>query len=240
MRSLGLVVTCAAWLLSLGPAPAAAQSFAELDGGLRGTWDGVRAALHYLRTGNPMLAEVELDAAKASFAKIPQAAPPDPYAAAPGLATAMATLDQALAAGGTALAAGYPDAARQALAPIGATLAGLRREAGVWWLADCVAEMNLAIAGLRPFDRPEVALDDPATADAAKAAAAIAEHAWRRCRELAPAAVREEGEFRRLVDGALASLPLIRGTVDARDPDRLHAILIELWSFDHLLWLRYG
>ena len=47
-------------------------------------------------------------------------------------------------------------------------------------------------------------------------------------------------EFRRLIDGALASLAQVPRAVDTRDRDLLHRLLIELRSFDHLLAFRYG
>ena len=47
-------------------------------------------------------------------------------------------------------------------------------------------------------------------------------------------------EFRRLVDGAKASLTLIPKAIATRDSDLLHRVLIELRSFDNLLAFRYG
>jgi hypothetical protein len=218
------------------------MGFGEFDRALRGTWDGVRAAQFYLRTDNPMVAELELAAARARFDEVQavRGAVPEPYGSAAGLAPALSEIGRRLDEAGGAVAEGDPQAVAAILAPVGGELARLRREAGVWWFADCVAEMNEAMAGLRPFDRPDVDLAVPATADAVKGAAAVAIHVWSRCRALAPPTVGEAGEFERLAGGALTSLPLIRAAVDQRDPDRLHLILIELWSFDRLLWLRYG
>jgi hypothetical protein len=61
-----------------------------------------------------------------------------------------------------------------------------------------------------------------------------------RCNSIASDAVRAAPEFRRLVDGAKASLMLIPKAIDARDTDLLHRVLIELRSFDNLLAFRYG
>jgi len=61
-----------------------------------------------------------------------------------------------------------------------------------------------------------------------------------RCNETASATVREAPEFRRLVDGAKASLLLIPKAISTRDTDLLHRVLIELRSFDNLLAFRYG
>jgi hypothetical protein len=238
-RSRAAILAC---VLAALAGPAAAAGFGEFDGALRSTWDGVRAAQFYLRTGNPMVAELELAAARAHFdeARAGQGALPEPYGRATSLAPALSEIGRRLDEAGAALAEGDLEAAAATLAPVGAELARGRREAGVWWFSDCVAEMNEAMARLRPFDRPDIDLAAPATADAVKEAAAVAVHVWSRCHALAPPAVGESGEFERLAAGALASLPLIRAAVDGRDPDRLHLILIELWSFDRLLWLRYG
>ena len=58
--------------------------------------------------------------------------------------------------------------------------------------------------------------------------------AWRR------RAIRRHAEFRRLIDGALASLAQFPKAIETRDGDLLHRLLIELRSFDHLLAFRYG
>ena len=57
---------------------------------------------------------------------------------------------------------------------------------------------------------------------------------------MAPASVRLNPEFRRLIDGALASLAHVPDAVAAGDGDLLHRLLIELQSFDRLLSFRFG
>ena len=52
--------------------------------------------------------------------------------------------------------------------------------------------------------------------------------------------MRATPEFRRLVDGAKASLALIPKAIATRDTDLLHRVLIELRSFDNLLAFRFG
>ena len=61
-----------------------------------------------------------------------------------------------------------------------------------------------------------------------------------RCDGMAPPAIRAHAEFRRLIDGALASLAQFPKAIETRDADLLHRLLIELRSFDHLLAFRYG
>jgi hypothetical protein len=57
---------------------------------------------------------------------------------------------------------------------------------------------------------------------------------------MAAPAIRNHADFRRLIDGALASLGQIPKAAETRDADLLHRLLIELRSFDHLLAFRYG
>jgi hypothetical protein len=57
---------------------------------------------------------------------------------------------------------------------------------------------------------------------------------------MAPAALRQGGEFRRVVDGVAAALAVIPQAIAARDGDLIHRVIIELQSFDDLLALRYG
>jgi len=61
-----------------------------------------------------------------------------------------------------------------------------------------------------------------------------------RCDRTAGDAVRASPEFRRLVDGARASLALIPKAIATHDSNLLHRVLIELRSFDNLLDFRFG
>ena len=61
-----------------------------------------------------------------------------------------------------------------------------------------------------------------------------------RCDGVASETVQKSPEFRRLVDGANASLLLIPKAIATQDTDLLHRVLIELRSFDNLLAFRFG
>jgi hypothetical protein len=100
-------------------------------------------------------------------------------------------------------------------------------------LADCVLDAKRAMDALFAHDaRPDwesVAAGRRPTAPTLQ-----------RCDGMAPPAIRDHAEFRRLIDGALASLAQVPKAVETRDGDLLHRLLIELRSFDHLLAFRYG
>ena len=101
-------------------------------------------------------------------------------------------------------------------------------------LADCVLDANTAMDALFAHRRePDW---ESAVARAPNPTAATLQ----RCDGMAPPAIRNHAEFRRLIDGALASLAQFPKAVETRDGDLLHRLLIELRSFDNLLAFRYG
>ncbi len=112
-------------------------------------------------------------------------------------------------------------------------LSELRRENGVPVLADCVLDANISMDALFAHDRE---LDWESVAAGADSHSGT----LKRCDGMAPSGIRNHLEFRRLIDGALASLAQIPKSVETRDRDLLHRLLIELRSFDHLLAFRYG
>ena len=106
-------------------------------------------------------------------------------------------------------------------------------ENGVTVLADCVLDANVAMDALFAHDK------DPDW-DSVAAGARIVSRDAAALRRHGAAGVRGHAEFRRLIDGALASLAQVPKAVETRDRDLLHRLLIELRSFDHLLAFRYG
>jgi hypothetical protein len=128
---------------------------------------------------------------------------------------------------------GAVDVARKSLDAIRTSLSELRRANGVTVLADCVLDSNTAMDALFAHDaRP----DWSTVSRSAEAYRATLQ----RCDAMAPPMIGNHGEFRRLIDGALASLAQFPKAIEMRDGDLLHRLLIELRSFDHLLAFRYG
>ena len=61
-----------------------------------------------------------------------------------------------------------------------------------------------------------------------------------RCLEQAPAALREDETFIRLIDGLAEGTGRIGRALDERNQNRLSVILGELRSFERILFLRFG
>ena len=66
------------------------------------------------------------------------------------------------------------------------------------------------------------------------------EYAVQRCDGEAPPEVREDGEFRRLVDGMLAGRETMFRALGREDATAVVNLIRELRSFDRILFLRYG
>ena len=138
------------------------------------------------------------------------------------------------------LRTGRLDAARDLLNAIRGDLYNLRKASGVVVLADCVRDANMTMDALMVYNDRALNWDDSEIRSGVVKKASSYGAELDRCDGIANEAVRMAPEFRRLVDGAKASLALIPKAIAARDSDLLHRVLIELRSFDNLLSFRFG
>jgi hypothetical protein len=211
-------------LLALMPAalpiPLAAQASEPIPAAREQVLAERRIAAGYIRTGNADLAALALERLAKALRDSPQA---------PLAADALAAID----------AADLPRAA-ELIEQLGDRLAEARRQAGVRVLADCVREASRAYQPLdvHRLQRPDLAIaaSRTAIADAARAS----EAAFAGCDGEAPAAVKADPDFRRLIDGARASLAKVPAAAETGDDDLLHRLLIELRAFEQLLLFRFG
>lgn len=202
-----------------------------------------RVAIGYLRTGNADLASREIDRLRDAWAKFTErfsGQRPGVFADNALYGKLFTVVSAQLVGADLMLKTGRLDAASESLNAIRGDLYNLRKASGVAVLADCVRDANITMDALMVYNdraldwaRPEIR-----SGVATKASSYGAE--LDRCDGMASEAVRTASEFRRLVDGAKASLALIPKAIAARDTDLLHRVLIELRSFDNLLAFRYG
>lgn len=202
---------------------------------------GIRSAASYVRTGNVALAQTELDDAMRAWKKL-QAdfadSVPTGYVAA-GFRSFLASGGDRLAA--AAKAADDGDTARAASELLGLrqSLYDLRHASGLFDLADCVFELAPAMEALRMAASHFTDAKDAAPADTIGTAAVFRDR-LQRCNGWAPASISTEPEFRRLVDGAIASSGEIGHAAQAGNAALVHRYLIELQSFERLLAFRFG
>ena len=190
-----------------------------------------RIAIGYFRNGNVDLAATEVDRLRDAWGKVSELPRPSVFDRA-GYTIAMTDIATRLVTADMMLNLGRPDNARQALLAIRDDLYGLRKSADVPVLADCIRDANEAMGRLMTFD-------GHVQSDGLREAAAQYGTALARCDRMANE-IRGEPEFRRLIDGAQASVAKVPEAVANKDEDLLHRLLGELRSFDNLLAFRFG
>jgi hypothetical protein len=192
-----------------------------------------RVAAGYLRTGNIDLAALEIEGMREAWAKVSTL--PRPAAFQNQARYTEILLGTAAELIGTTLVLnmGRADVAAESLDKIRKSLSALRRDNNVTVLADCVLDANVSMDAL-------FALDGKADWESLSAGAESYRGTLQRCDGMASARIRRDGEFRRLIDGALASLAQVPKAVETKDADLTHRLLIELRSFDNLLAFRFG
>jgi hypothetical protein len=234
------VIVLSAWLASTALAfGAEAGNLAALMPAMGPIMGNLRTAASYARTGNIGLAQMENEEAVAAWKKLQEAAA--------GVALPGDELAEFLAAGGARLAAimqaldgGDDAAARRELLALRQSFHELRRRSGFYDLGDCVFEIapameNLRVAAARFGEQPTAAH----AGDAIATAGAFRDR-LQRCNDWASAEVSAQVEFRRLIDGAIASSGELARAVMSGDAPLAHRYLIELQSYAQLLDFRYG
>jgi hypothetical protein len=202
-----------------------------------------RVAIGYLRTGNTDLAAIAFDKTRAAwgdFSKRFSGRRPALFKDNTYYVVAVTDISTRLVTADMMLNAGRTEIAQQALIAVRDDFYKLRKSAGIVVLADCIYDANTAMDALMAYNDDTLDLSKPETTTdiMGKTAAytALLDH----CDGLAGDTVRNEPEFRRLIDGAKASLTLIPKAVATNDAGLLHRVLIELRSFDNLLAFRFG
>jgi hypothetical protein len=222
-----------AMLLALFMSPARADDLSDFNTAVEAAMSHHRVAAGYLRTGNIDLAALEIDSMREAWAKVSTLPRPAAFRN-PERYTAI-MLETAAGLIGTTLVLnmGRPDVAAESLDTIRKSLSRLRRDNNVTVLADCVLDANVSMDAV-------FALDGKADWESLSAGAESYRGTLQRCDGMAAERIRRDGEFRRLIDGALASLAQLPKAIETKDADLLHRLLIELRSFDNLLAFRFG
>ena len=220
-RGLRMVARLALALACL--APARADDLADFNRAVEAAMSHHRVAAGYLRTGNVDLATLEIDGMRAAWGKVSTLPRPAAFRDKERYTAVMLDIAARLIGTTLVLNMGRTDVARESLDAIRRSLAELRRENGVTVLADCVLDANVAMEALFAHDK------DPDW-ESVSAGSESYSATLQRCDGMAPPGIRDHAEFRRLIDGALASLAQIPKAVQQADVAR----------FDHLLAFRYG
>jgi hypothetical protein len=229
--------------LAVAVAPAAADDLADFNAAVEKAAAHNRVALGYLRTDSVDLAVIELERMRAAWGELVSRFGKNPPAALRdnSLFTEI-LIDVPTRLVGTLLVLdlGRTDVARSSLQAIRERLSEMRKRSGIVVLADCVLDANAAMAAFFKFDDTPPDWNKPASViDLAAKATALAA-VMQRCDQLASPEIRRDPEFRRLIDGTIASLRFVPKATETRDGDMVHRLIGELRAFDNLLIFRYG
>lgn len=231
------------FVLAAGTVAAGAGDLADFNAAVEAASAHNRVAIGYLRTGNIDLASLEIDRLRDAWSKLNErfsGKRPDAFDGNPHYVVAFTDISLRLVSADMMLNSGRPDNARQSLDAVRDDLSNLRKSAGIVVLADCVRDANAAMDALMVYNDHALDVAKGETSFDIAGKASIYGYLLDRCDGMATDAVRKEPEFRRLVDGAKASLALIPKAIATGDSGLLHRVLIELRSFDNLLAFRFG
>ena len=237
------VARVACLVIVLSGSVARADDLADFNTAVESVSAHNRVAIGYLRTGNADLASLEIDRLRDSWSRFSERFSGKRPAAFDGnslYGKLFTAVNARLVGADIMLKTGRLDAARDALNSVRGDLYELRKASGVVVLADCVRDANAAMDALMIYNDRALDWDNSDIRSGLVQKANGYGTLLNRCDEIAGTTVREAPEFRRLVDGAKASLLLIPKAIATRDADLLHRVLIELRSFDNLLAFRYG
>ena len=216
-----------------------AEESAEIAPLIQSVMASLRAAASYGRTGNVALAQTELDDARSALSKLGRLGtqPVLPYRAQ-SLGDLLAAGHDRLSKADEALTSGDGARAAADIAELRRSLHAIRRVAGVVELSDCVFDLSPVMDELRAV-ATQFGAGKADAGDVGAAGIALRER-LQRCDGLAPPDVASQAEFRRLIDGAMASAQEIGRAARDGDAGLVHRYEIELQSFVNLLDFRFG
>lgn len=237
------IIFVLAWLGASGLAAAAeAQKPADVASTIQPIMANLRTAASYARNGNIALAQMEIEEALTAWKRLREittSSTSPVYAAAASLEF-LARGNRQLTEAAHALDTGDNVAAGRELLALRRSFHELRRQSGLYDLGDCVFEIAPAMERLRTAATRFGEQAAPAHAEDTVAAAGAFRDRLQRCSDWASADISAQGEFRRLIDGAIASSGEIAHAAMAGDGPLVHRYLIELQSYAQLLDFRYG
>jgi hypothetical protein len=220
-----------------------ASDLAEFNAAVESVSARSRIAIGYLRTENADFASLEIDRLRNAWVTFTERFAgdrPNEFDGNPHYAKLFTVVSARLVGVDLMLKTGRLDSARNGLNAIRNEFYELRKASGVVVLADCVRDANAAMDALMVYNDRSIDWHRPGLGDDVASKASAYANVLTRCDNIAGAQTRQAPEFRRLIDGAQASLALVPQAIAKRDADLLHRILIELRSYENLLDFRFG
>ena len=236
-------IACLIFALLGGNGFAYADDLADFNAAVERVSAHNRVAIGYLRTGNADLASLEIDRMRDAWTRLTEqfsGRRPAVFDGNSHYSELFTGVSARLVGADLMLKTGRLEAAGRGLNAVRGDLYNLRKASGVVVLADCVRDANSTMDALMVYNDRTLDWNNSETRSAIASIASGYGAVLDRCDGIANEAIRKAPEFRRLVDGAKASLTLIPKAIESHDSDLLHRVLIELRSYDNLLSFRFG
>jgi hypothetical protein len=198
-----------------------------------------RAAIGYLRTENFDLGAIEIERLHDQWMRDRRRLTPD-VAKDRSLSKALADTEAAIGGSFDAVQKGDLARAQTLLQQAAMPLKDWRRAKGIRLFSDCVGEAGAAYEQLDVHRVRAPNLASVTTGEGIVSAAAGVADAFKRCDSEAPQKIRDDPEFRRLIEGMIFSLNQMPNAVQRKDGGALHRLLIEQRAFERLLAFRFG
>ena len=237
----------AAFVLVLSAAAVSSPRAGELGAfhvAVADAWANYRQVSFYVgRAGNADVAALELEDFIAKWAALEATYrdnPPDAFSDDAAWARTLEDVGSRARDGLDRLDAGDIDGARDLLMPIRGIMGDLRRRNGIATYSDRIDELSAEMEVLARYRREIKDLDDSETVAMIARQGAVVAYLFEKCAEHAPAAVAQDPEFRRLIQGGRESFAKLWRALEAGDA-RLYRISVgELRSYERILFFRFG
>jgi len=202
-----------------------------------------RESQFYLRTGNPAIAGFNLTDLQTQWDLILNTylkTPPGLYADDINWRQSLTKISKQISLGITATDSGDLKKAALEIKPIRKLLVDLRRRNGVFIFSDCIYEANQAFAELFKYRASKPDYSKPDKIDEIRQKLANTIFWYKRCGETAPEQIKNNAQYKRLIDGALESFDLMWIAIREKNHIRLVSNLQGVASFNRLLYLQFG
>jgi len=230
-------------VIGFTPAASKAAPVHDFHKAVADAYANYREATFYMHTGNAMVASFGLQDMNdkwltilTRFAK----SPPGIYANDASWEASLKEISARLQDGIKATDAGDLELATKHIKPIRKILSDLRSRNGVFLFSDRVDRANAAMQAIWTFRHNPPDFSNPDNINDLRRKTALMTYWYERCRDTASEEVKNDPQFRRLVDLTLHSLGLMWDAIEEKNSRRVINILREMISSDDLLYLHFG
>jgi hypothetical protein len=229
--------------MTAGVSAAKAADVHDYHNAVSDAYDHYKEASFYLRTGNPMVASIGLQDMADKWETITKRfgnSPPGIYTNDKAWNESLIDIDQRIKNSLKAIDDGDLKAAQKQIAPIRKILSAQRALNDVFLFSDRVDRANDAMDAIWKFRHNPPDFSSIEQVNDLRQKTTLMTYWYERCRDTATETVKNDPQFKRLVDQTLYSLGRMWLAIEEKNQRRVINILREMRSSDRLLYLHFG